>query len=252
MRVRACGRPGVSAGEEGTVRAAGGRGPSTLPPSVPPRPTQLAASPERVPGSGLRLDREPGLPGEGGHPRWVPQLPSTHCIRPAHAGASLVPICPQEETGARRPRRWWWGGVSCCLRSQHPPPGRALHSALLGALGGTRWAGGRGRNIPPRVPTGPGGRRQLLAPPPFRRAILAGWRTQAGIAGASTWPRARPVCEPKPWPLTLVRSREPVRFPGPAPQTCQRLRKTLGAALAPGRRPPRWAGRAAGGARGPS
>ena len=107
MRVCACGRPGVSAGEGGTVRAAGRRGPPPLPPSVPPRPAQLAASPERVPGSGLRLDREPGLPGKGGHPRWVPQLTSTHGIRPAHAGPSLVPVCPQEETGARRSRRWW-------------------------------------------------------------------------------------------------------------------------------------------------
>lgn len=178
MRVRACGRPGVSAGEEGTVLAAGGRGPSTLPPSMPPRPTQLAASPERVPRSGLRLDREPGLPGEGGHPRWVPQLPSTHCIRPAHAGPSLVPICPQEETGAQRPRRWWWG-VSPAARAHNT----LRQAGLCTRHAWVRWAARAGRAaeegtflpVCRRAQAGAGSSWPLpVRPPHFRRAILAG------------------------------------------------------------------------------
>ena len=133
----------------------------------------------------------------------------------------LRPFVPRRKR-AWQPGRWWWGGVSCCPCSQHPPPGWALHSARLGALGGTRWAGGRGRNIPPRVPTGPGGRRQRLAPP--RRhppssveRSWQGWRSQFGIAGASTRPQARPVCEPGPWPGVLGRrgagALTPVRGP---------------------------------------
>lgn len=71
------------------------------------------------------------------------------------------------------------------LRAPAPTRPQALHSAMPGCAGRHALGGpGRGRNIPPRVLTGPGGCRQLLAPPRcplhFLGAILAGvalcWR----------------------------------------------------------------------------
>lgn len=148
----------------GVVRAAARRGP-TLPPPVPSGPTQLAASPECV----AWVWAQAG-PGAGATRRgWAPQVGPPAPEYTWHQACAPCPLpCTHLYPGGNGPGGHGGGsggGVSCCPRSQHPPPGWALHSARLGALGGTRWAGGRGRNIPPRVPTGPGGRRQRLAPP---------------------------------------------------------------------------------------
>lgn len=122
--------------------------------------TRLVASAQRVPRCGVRPGKELGLPVESG-----PQVPGcVMCARPAHAGSNLGPFCSQKET-----EPWWarrWGGLlRPVLRAPSPGP-LALHSATPGCTGRHALGGpGRGRNIPPRVPTGPGGRRQLRAPP---------------------------------------------------------------------------------------
>lgn len=106
---------------------------------------------------------------------WVPGL---HMLDP--------PSDPFIQRRQLRPGGHGGGGLLLALRlppttppRPHPASGlQALRSPCLGAPGGTRWAGGRGRNILPRVWTGPGGRWQLLAPPcgpPSAERSWHGW-----------------------------------------------------------------------------
>lgn len=248
MRVRACGPLGCLLGRRGAcLQRAGGAHPTPLPQSLLGPPSWRPHL-SLWPGFRLRLDQEPGLPGEGGHPRWDPQPPSTHRIRPAHSGPSLVLVCTQDET-----RAWWPRRCGGCLLL----PGLTAASAGLGSALGTPGCAGRhalgGRQRkehsspcadgPRRAPAAPGP--SPSGPPPSSvERSWQGWRSQVGIARASMRPRARPVCEPKLWPEVLGRvgagsadpCAGPVRFPGPAPQTYQHLWRTLEAALAQGRR----------------
>lgn len=233
------------------VQRAGGARPPSLPQCLPGPPSwrpHLSVCPGL--GSGWTGSRgyqvRVGTPGGSPSSR-VHIASGLHTLAPPSC-----PFVPRRKPGPGG-HRGGGGGVS---------PAACAHNTLRQARLCTRhawvrWAARAGRaaeegTFLPVCRRAQAGADSSWPLPPSVERSWQGWRTQAGIAGASTWPRARPVCEPKLWPLTLVRSREPVRFPGPAPQTSQRLRKTLGAALALGRRLPRWAGHAAGGARGPS
>lgn len=121
--------------------------------------------------------------GPGQHPPGPPRDPSVHRRKPS---------------AVRR-----GGGGSPAAGAQSGPPGPRLCSQPgLGApwrhaLGGL----GRGRNIPPvRAPTGPGGRRQLLAPPCgshlLQGAILAG-AALSGRRWSLDGAEARPAFQPR-------------------------------------------------------
>lgn len=220
MRVPACGPLGCLLGRRGAcVQRPGG--------GLPSLPQCLLGPPSWQPhlnvwpGSGLRLDRELGLPGEGGHPRWDPQPPSTHGIRPAHPVPSLAPICTQEETGLAATEVVVGG---CLLLPALTAPSAGLGFALgTPGCAGRHALGGRQRKEhsspcadgPRRAPAAPGP--SPSAPPSSVERSWQGWRSQFGIAGASTRPQARPVCEPGPWPGVLGRggagALTPVRGP---------------------------------------
>lgn len=175
------------------VPAGGQEGPTLPPPQsllVPAGGLHLSL----WPGSGSGWTRSPGYQERVGTPGGTP-APSTHRIRPAHfPGPSRPCSFAQDET-----RAWWprvQGAVSCCPGSQHPPPGWALHSAP--GCAGQHALGGRQRRgwLLPVCRRGQARlRRRRLAPPRrapfFCRAILAGWRSQVGIARASMRPRAK-------------------------------------------------------------
>lgn len=88
-----------------------------------------------------------------------------------HARSSLGCVYTQKETEA-----WRWGSPAAFAQSTPMAP-QALHSAVPGCAGGTRWAGGAEEGTflpcadrPRRAPAAPGPAPLL----PFLAAILAG------------------------------------------------------------------------------
>jgi hypothetical protein len=115
----------------------------------------------------------PSWPRSGASPGcWVCVL----CSRRAHAAPTC--LCAEGNRGLVGT-----GG------SRGRPRSRSCQGQ--GAAGGTRWAGRPGGNIPARVPTGPGGRRQLLAPP--QRPLFGRATVLAGVA-RRRW-SLLPLCE---------------------------------------------------------
>lgn len=148
------------------------------------------------PGFRLRLDQEPGLPGEGGAPQVGPPAP-VHIPSGLHTLAP--PLC--SFVPGMKPGPGGHGGAGGCLLL----PGLTAPSAGLGSAlstpgcAGRHALGGRQRKEhsspcadgPRRAPAAPGPSRR--APPFFCRAMRQGWRSQVGIARASMRPSGKAV-----------------------------------------------------------
>lgn len=110
-------------------------------------------------------------------------------------------------------------GTPHCLLGT--PPGSRSVSPVGARQAARAGRAGGGRHIPPHVPTGPGGHRQLLSPPqgppPLPQSNpgrVAGW-LGAGTGGASIWPWARH----SPLPMSSLPSLSSRRDLGPSSET---------------------------------
>lgn len=204
----------------GVVRAAARRGP-TLPPPVPSGPTQLAASPECV----AWVWAQAG-PGAGATRRgWAPQVGPPAPEYTWHQACAPCPLpCTHLYPGGNGPGPTEVVVGGCLLLPALTAPSAGLGFALgTPGCAGRHALGGRQRKEhsspcadgPRRAPAAPGP--SPSAPPSSVERSWQGWRSQFGIAGASTRPQARPVCEPGPWPGVLGRggagALTPVRGP---------------------------------------